>query len=66
MVAKKQITNCYTSPLERYYALQLETCRSIQWRKIKETYKIIKYKTNYSYSIGDYTVINWIIESALS
>ena len=29
-------------------------------------YKIIKYKTNYLYSIGDYTVINGIIQAALS
>ena len=28
--------------------------------------KIIKYKTNYLYSIGDYTVLNGIIEAALS
>ena len=28
-------------------------------------YKIVKYKTNYLYSIGDYAVINWIIEAEL-
>ena len=30
--------------------------------EIKTVYKIVKYKANYLYSIGDYTVIDWIIE----
>ena len=33
--------------------------------EIKTVYTIVKYKTNYLYSINDYTVINWIIEAAL-
>ena len=32
---------------------------------MKTVFKIIKYKTNYLYSIGDYTVINSILEAAL-
>ena len=33
----------------------------IKWNQT--VYKIIKYKTNYLYFIGDYTVINWVIEA---
>ena len=36
------------------------------WNDIKTVYKILKDKTNYLYSIGDYKVINWIIEAALT
>ena len=34
--------------------------------EIKTVYKIVKYKTNYLYFIGDYIVIKLITEAALS
>ena len=38
----------------------------LSYSGIKTVYKIIKYKTNYLYHIGHYTVINWKIDVKLS
>ena len=51
------VNKCLTNPVTLLQSIKVN---------LKTVYQIVKYKTYDLYFIGDYTAINWVIETALS